>query len=77
VPAFRVSVEASVLAAESKPEVEDNVVSHCVINRYAITGFVAASSGHPNDNTDMVISNNQVKWIQSCLSGSLILSSLL
>jgi hypothetical protein len=49
----------------------------CVINRYAITGFVAASSGHPDDNTDTVISNNQVKWIQSCLSGSLILSSLL
>ncbi|CAK9275125.1 unnamed protein product [Sphagnum jensenii] len=27
--------------------------------RYAITGFVAASSGDPDDNTDTVISNNQ------------------
>jgi len=35
-----IAVENSTLAAESKPEVNDTVVSHCVINRYATVGVL-------------------------------------
>lgn len=35
-----IAVEHSALAAESKPEVNDTVVSHRVINRYATVGVL-------------------------------------
>ncbi len=35
-----IAVENSALAAESKPEVNDTVVSHCVIDRYVTVGVL-------------------------------------
>ncbi|CAM6047350.1 unnamed protein product [Sphagnum compactum] len=59
--------QAESFASCGKTALEDTAISARDLDkiqegkskRYAITGFVAASSGHPDDNTDMVISNNQ------------------